>query len=84
MSEYLIPISIEYLEEGQYLATSAVLQGLIAQGRTIAETIEIAEDVARKIIESCIENNDPLPKNLTIGTKPHFKLDVKIPVPVEI
>ncbi len=83
MSEYLIPISIEHLEEGEYLATSPVLQGLIAQGRTIAETIEIAEDVARKIIESCIEKGDSLPKHLTNGEKSHFKLDVKIPVPVE-
>jgi len=83
MSEYLIPISIKYLEEGEYLATSPILQGLVAQGRTIAETMEIAEDVARKIIESCIEHGDPLPKNLTIGQKPHFKIDIKIPVPVE-
>jgi len=83
MCEYLIPISIESLENGEYLATSPVLQGLVAQGRTIAETIEIAEDVARKIIESCIEHGDPLPKNITIGKKLHFKLDVKIPVPVE-
>ena len=83
MSEYLIPISIQYLDQGQYLATSSVLQGLIAQGRTIAETIEIAEDVARKIIESCIEHGDPLPKNLTATQRPHFKLDVEIPVPVE-
>jgi len=66
-SEYLVPISIEYLQEGQYLATSFVLQGLIAQGRTIAETIEIAEDVARKIIESCIQHGDQLPKNLAVG-----------------
>jgi len=84
MSEYLIPISIEHLEEGEYLATSNVLQGLVAQGRTIAEVIEIAEDVARKIIESCIEHGDPIPKNLLKGEKPHFKLDVKIPVPIEI
>ncbi len=61
MAEYLIPISIEYLEEGEYLATSPLLQGFIAQGRTIAETIEIAEDVARRIIESCIEHGDPFP-----------------------
>lgn len=83
MSEYLIPISIESLEEGEYLATSSVLQGLVAQGRTIAETIEIAEDVARKIIESCIEHGDQLPENLAVGQRAHFKLDVKIPVPVE-
>ena len=37
------------------------MQGLIAQGRTIAETIEIAQDVAKKLIESYIEHGDPLP-----------------------
>lgn len=45
MSEYLIPISIECLEKGGHLATSDTIQGLIAQGRTIAETLEIAQDV---------------------------------------
>ena len=61
MSECLISIKIEELEEGGYLATSDTLQGLIAQGRTIAETMEIAQDVARKVIESYIEHGDPLP-----------------------
>ncbi len=65
LSEYLIPITIEPPEEGGYLAISQTIQGLIAQGRTIAETREIAQDVARKIAESCIEHNDPLPKELT-------------------
>ena len=27
------------------------IQGLVAQGRTISETLEIAQDVARKILE---------------------------------
>ncbi len=83
MSEYLLPITLEHLEEGEYLATSSVLQGLIAQGRTIAETLEIAEDVARKLTESHIEHNDPLPKGLTAATQPHLHLEVTIPVPVE-
>jgi len=61
MSETMIKIKIEKLEEGGYLATSETLQGLIAQGRTIAETIEIAQDVAKKLIESYIEHGDPLP-----------------------
>ena len=43
---------------GGYLATSDTLQGLIAQGRTIAETIEIAQDVAKKLIESYIEHGE--------------------------
>lgn len=61
MTECLISIKIEELEEGGYLATSNDLQGLIAQGRTIAEAMEIAQDVARKLIESYIEHGDPLP-----------------------
>ena len=44
MNELILSITIEPLEEGGYLATSDDLQGLIAQGRTIAETIEIAQE----------------------------------------
>jgi predicted RNase H-like HicB family nuclease len=63
--EAIINIKIEKLEEGEYLATSEDIQGLIAQGRTIAETMEIAQDVARKLIESYIAHGDPLPKALS-------------------
>lgn len=49
--ERVINLHIEKLPEGPYLATSDSVQGLIAQGRTIAETIEIARDVAKKLIE---------------------------------
>ncbi|PMP92849.1 MAG: DUF1902 domain-containing protein [Desulfurella sp.] len=54
--EKLINIKIEKLPEGLYLATSDDIQGLIAQGRTIEETIEIARDVAKKLIE--LQNKD--------------------------
>ena len=50
--ERIINIHIEKLPEGVYLATSDDIQGLIAQGRTITETIEIARDVARKLLEA--------------------------------
>ncbi|MBP7981606.1 MAG: hypothetical protein KAY90_01290 [Arenimonas sp.] len=50
--EHMIQLHIEKLPEGPYLATSDDLQGLIAQGRTLQETIEIARDVAKKLIES--------------------------------
>ena len=50
--EKIINIHIEKLPEGYFLATSEDIQGLVAQGRTIAETIEIARDVAKKLIES--------------------------------
>ena len=50
--EYMIQLHIERLPEGGYLATSDAVQGLVAQGRTIQETIEIARDVAKKLIEA--------------------------------
>lgn len=50
--EHMIQLHIEKLPEGVYLATSDEVQGLIAQGRTIQETIEIARDVAKKLIEA--------------------------------
>jgi predicted RNase H-like HicB family nuclease len=50
--EHVIKLHIEKLPEGPYLATSDDVQGLVAQGRTIQETIEIARDVAKKLIEA--------------------------------
>ncbi len=50
--ENIIQLHIEKLPEGVYLATSDDVQGLVAQGRTIQETIEIARDVAKKLIEA--------------------------------
>ena len=49
--ETIIKVRIEALPEGVYLATSEDIQGLVAQGRTLAETLEIAKDVARKLLE---------------------------------
>ena len=37
--EKLLNLHIEKLPEGFYLATSDTIQGLVAQGRTINETI---------------------------------------------
>lgn len=82
MSELFLPIKVEKLEEGGYLATSDVIQGLVAQGRTIAETIEIAQDVARKIIESRVEHGDPLPFDLEERGRKRY--EVKIPVMVNL
>jgi predicted RNase H-like HicB family nuclease len=50
--EHMIQLHIEKLPEGVYLATSDEVQGLVAQGRTIQETIEIARDVAKKLLEA--------------------------------
>lgn len=50
--ESVVNLHIEKLPEGVWLATSDSVQGLVAQGRTVSETLEIARDVAKKLIES--------------------------------
>ncbi len=48
--EKIIRLHIEKLPEGFFLATSDDVQGLVAQGRTVSETLEIARDIANKLI----------------------------------
>jgi predicted RNase H-like HicB family nuclease len=50
--ELALRVQVEELPEGLFLATSEELPGLVAQGRTVAETLEIARDVARKLIDA--------------------------------
>ena len=53
--ELIVNLHIEHLPEGVYLATSDDIQGLVAQGRTLQETLEIARDDARKLLEAQAE-----------------------------
>ena len=72
--ERIVNLHIEKLPEGFYLATFENVQGLVAQGRTIAETIEMAKDVAKKFVEAQEEQisnlkmvNDSFDYPLVIG-----------------
>ena len=56
-------LHIEKLPEGFYLATSETIQGLVAQGRTVNETIEIARDIAKKLIEA--QSDEEIESKLT-------------------
>lgn len=67
--EFFLDLQIESLDEGGYVATCDDLPGLVAQGRTISETMEIAQDVARKLVESYLEHGDPLPAKIRAALK---------------
>ena len=62
--ERVIRIHVEKLPEGVYLATTEDIQGLVGQGRSVAETLEVARDVARKLLEEQGQNGSagPLPE----------------------
>ena len=59
----LIRLKIERFWENEteyFIATSDDLQGLVAEGKTIQEAIEIAEDVAKCLLTLEKEMNDNL------------------------
>ncbi len=80
--ECLLPVKIERLAKGGYLATSEILPGFLAQGRTIAETLEIAQDVGRKLVESYVEHGDSLPDELLVEAAREDSFELRIPTPV--
>ncbi len=81
LEEGVMRLSVQRLTEGGYLATSSDVPGLVAQGRTLAETVEIAQDVARRILESCLEHGDPLPPALRKSPAKAVVLSVPIGLP---
>ena len=48
MDEVAIRIHIEPLEEGGFVATSSDVPGLVAEGRSIVEAVEIAQGLAQR------------------------------------
>lgn len=78
MDEVIIRLHIEPLEEGGFVATSPDVPGLVAEGRSVMEAVEIAQSLARKIADSCIEHGDPLPEALL----PHVAASRDLLVPV--
>ena len=80
VDEATIRLHAEPLAEGGFVATSVDVPGLVAEGRSMTEAVEIAQGLTRKIFESCIEHGDPLPPALAKLRRP--PLDLLIPVGV--
>ena len=78
VDEVAIRVRIKRLKGGIYLGTSPDVPGLVAQGRSIAEVVEIAQSVARKIVETCLAHGDPLPP--VFSKARHVPRELLIPV----
>lgn len=66
--ELALCVQVEELPEGLFLATSDELPGLVAQGRTVAEALDIARDVARKLIEARRDRDGTTPLPASAST----------------
>jgi predicted RNase H-like HicB family nuclease len=79
VTKYVLPVEIQALEEGGYLARSPALPGFLVQADTIEEVISLSPGVAQTLIESMRESNVPLPPTLQ-AVEPPFHTDLLVPV----
>lgn len=82
MTQVVIPVRIESLEEGGYLAICEAIQGCHAEGETVTEALENLEEVAAALLEVQKEDGLPLPQGLheyRPGTV--IKAELVVPVP---
>ena len=85
-TEIVLNVKVEPLDEGGFVATCADLPGLVVQGRTRAETLELAQANARILMEVYLSENLPLPSVLrrAFKRKPRsmtLQLPVSMPMP---
>jgi len=62
--DYRLPIEMERIEEGVYLANCPVIQGCHAEGRTIGEALDNLQGVARVIYELCRDKGLPFIRDI--------------------
>ena len=61
---YIVPVEVESLDEGGYLAICPTIPGCHAQGDSIAQVIDIVQDIARIILELRVEHGQGIPDEL--------------------
>ena len=79
MARYILPIEIQPLEEGGYLARSPAFPGFLVQADTVEEVVSLAPGIAQTLIEAMQEKGIPLPETLQ-AVEPPFHADLLVPV----
>ncbi len=78
MERYRLPLSIEPLEEGGYLATSPALPGFLVQADTPEEILRLAPGVAQALLEAMQEKGNGIPASLQ-EAHPPFYVEILVP-----
>ncbi len=82
-TEIVLNVKMAPLEEGGFVATSSDLPGLVVQGRTRTETMELAQANARILMEVYLSEKLPLPPALRRVVKRKTKT-LTLPLPVTL
>ena len=78
-NKYVLPLEIQALEEGGYLAISPALPGFLVQAETVEEVLRLAPDVAQSLIEAMREKGIPLPQALQ-SVEPPFHAELLVAI----
>ncbi|MEX0786301.1 MAG: type II toxin-antitoxin system HicB family antitoxin [Dehalococcoidia bacterium] len=81
MEQVVLPVRVESLEEGGYLAVCDVIQGCHAEGDTVGEALEELQEVAKTMLEVFKEDGVPLPAEL-VQFRPGTVIKAELVVPV--
>jgi len=77
MERYKIPLSVEPLEEGGFLATSPALPGFLVQAGTLEEVFRLAPGVAHALLEAMREKLGVIPPGLE-PAHPPFQVEIVV------
>lgn len=79
MPNYLtLPIEIEQVETGYYLATSPILPGFILEVPTIEDVYKEAPEAARILLEAYRDHGKPIPPELQ-SPSDHLAIQILVP-----
>lgn len=67
---YLLPLSIEEMEDGRFLARSPKLRGLNVVGDSIEDVVKLAPKVAKALLAAMKSKGVPTPRGLVITGSP--------------
>jgi len=84
MNAYRLPVEIELLEEGLYLASCPAIQGCHAEGRTVGEALDNLQSVARVIYDLCQEKGLPFITGLAGPSPEAVILQIELPLELEM
>ena len=66
----MLPLDIEQVEQGVYLARCKALPGLLVQGDSVDEVVRIAPQVAQALVAAMRAKGVALPKALQVPVSP--------------
>jgi predicted RNase H-like HicB family nuclease len=75
LSSYRLPLEIEQMEDGSYMATSPVLEGFLVLADSVEQVISLAPGIAKALIETMHADGVMLPLDLE---EIHFPVKVEV------